>query len=637
MVSPPQHPASRLTARFILHCWSKRSFSSFSSHLRSRPISIWGLLSNFNSLPIRPHFAGPKISTRIFTPNRPFSNSIGSLAAMTSDYKLKDLASLADLKDGEKREVSIEGLEEAKLLFVKLDGQVHALTARCTHYGAPLVKGVLTPDGRITCPWHGACFNVTTGDIEDAPAPNALEKFEFFEKDSAVYVKAGAEALKRNGRQPISQCSIVGDDRIVIIGGGSGTFGAVEALREQGFKGKITIISREPNPPLDRTKLSKALIPDASKLLLRPAQWYASVGIDLVSDNAKAVDFDKRTVSTDSGKSFPYTKLILATGGVPRRLPMPGIKDLGNVFVLRFVTDVQEILNAVGDKNKNIVIIGSSFIGMEVGNALSKENKVTIIGMESAPLERVMGAKVGQIFQRLLEKQGVNFHMSASVEKASPSEKDPSKVGAVHLKDRTVLPADLVILGVGVSPATEFLKSNEAVTLEQDGSLKTDESFAVNGLKDVYAIGDIATYPYHGPGAGQGDRTHVRIEHWDVAQNAGRSVGFTLAHALASPPKEVPPKAFIPIFWSALGQQLRYCGNTMNGWDDVILAGDPDNFKFAAFYTLGHTVVASASMNMDPLNSKCAELMRRGNMPTKKELEKGLDILSLDLPSTIRM
>lgn len=418
---------------------------------------------------------------------------------------------------------------------------------------------------------------------------------------------------------------------------GSGTFGTIEALREQGFKGRVTVLSREPNPPLDRTKLSKALIPDPNKILLRPAQWYTSVGVDIVSDNATAVEFEKKIVLTESGKTYPYTKLVLATGGVPRRLPIPGLKDLGNVFVLRFVTDVQKILEAVGEKNKNIVVIGSSFIGMEVGNCLSKENNVTIVGMESAPLERVMGKKVGQIFQKLLEKQGVKFHMSASVEKGTPCEKDASRIGAVHLKDGTVLPADLVILGVGVAPATEYLKNNPAVTLEEDGSLRTDEYFAVNGLRDVYAIGDIATYPYHGPGGGQGGKTHVRIEHWNVAQNAGRSVGHTLAHALASPPKEVRPKPFIPIFWSALGQQLRYCGNTMNGWDDVILTGDPDNYKFAAFYTLGDTVVASASMNMDPLNSKCAELMRRGNMPTKTELEKGVDILSLDLPGTVKM
>src|SRR4051812_10767920 len=157
-------------------------------------------------------------------------------------------------------------------------------------------------------------------------------------------------------------------------------------------------------------------------------------------------------------------------------------------------------------------------------------------------MERVMGKKVGAIFRGLLEKNGVKFQMSASVDKATPSKSDASKVGAVHLKDGTVLEADLVIEGVGVAPATEYLKGNPSVTLEKDGSLKTDESFAVNGLKDVYAIGDIATYPYHGPG---GNGSPVRIEHWNVAQNAGRSV----AHTINNPGSK--PKPFIPVFWSA--------------------------------------------------------------------------------------
>jgi NADPH-dependent 2,4-dienoyl-CoA reductase/sulfur reductase-like enzyme len=409
------------------------------------------------------------------------------------------------------------------------------------------------------------------------------------------------------------------------------------ALRECGYKGFITVISREPNLPVDRTKLSKALIADASKILLKPAEWYKSVSIETVSDEATSVNFDQKTVMTASGKPYAYSKLILATGGTPRRLPLPGFTDLGNIFVLRNVPDVEAIMAAVGDKNKNIVIIGSSFIGMEVGNALAKENNISIVGMESAPLERVMGAQVGRIFQSNLEKTGVKFFMAASVDKATPSSTDASKVGAVHLKDGTVLPADLVILGVGVSPATEFLRENSSVILERDGSLKTDESFAVTGLDDVYAIGDIASYPYHGPGGGEGGVSHVRIEHWNVAQNAGRSVGRSIAHAFSGSKHPIKPKSFIPIFWSALGAQLRYCGNTMNGYDNIILRGELEKAKFVAYYTLGQTVVAVASMGMDPVNSKCAELMRRGNMPGKKELEAGVDVLAVDVPGKVRM
>ncbi|KAM5466387.1 Apoptosis-inducing factor 1 [Microsporum audouinii] len=551
-----------------------------------------------------------------------------------SEYKLIG-SSPSEIKNGDKIEVQVEGLEGVKLLLVKLDDQVHALTAKCTHYGAPLAKGVLTSDARITCPWHGACFNVISGDVEDAPAPNALKKYDITEKEGAFYVKTDEASLKAWGREPVKSCKVASNDKVVVVGGGSGAFGTIESLRELGYSGSITMISKEPNLPLDRTKFSKALIADPSRIELRPKDWYSNVSVETVSDEVTAVDFEKKSVATKSGKSYPYTKLVLATGGTPRRLPLPGFKELNNIFTLRYVTDVQAILAAVGEKGKNIVVIGSSFIGMEVGNALAKENKVTIVGMESAPLERVMGAEVGRVFQRNLEKSGVKFHMSASVEKATPSSADASKVGTVHLKDGTELPADLVILGVGVAPATEYIKENRSVKLEGDGSLKTDESFAVEGLKDVFAIGDIATYPYHGPG-GQNGKAHVRIEHWNVAQNSGRSVGRTITHSATSS-HPIKPKPFIPIFWSALGAQLRYCGNTMNGYDDVVMKGELENAKFAAFYTLGDTVVAVATMGMDPIVSKSAELMRRGNMPGKKELQAGTDVLTVDLPGAIAM
>ena len=134
--------------------------------------------------------------------------------------------------------------------------------------------------------------------------------------------------------------------------------------------------------------------------------------------------------------------MILATGGTPKNLPLPGFKDLSNIFLLRHVEDVQKIMNAVGDKGKKIIIIGTSFIGMEVGNALAKENNVTLVGMEDAPLERVMGKQVGQIFQKMLEKNGAKFYMGASVDSAIPTSKvanavGMSSVGAVKLKDGT--------------------------------------------------------------------------------------------------------------------------------------------------------------------------------------------------------
>lgn len=386
------------------------------------------------------------------------------------------------------------------------------------------------------------------------------------------------------------------------------------------------MIGSEGYLPIDRTKLSKALIADAAKVQWRDEAFYREAKIDVVMGQVVAVDFAAKTVSTQAGNSYHYTKLVLATGGSPKMLPLPGFKELQNVFLLRTIAHVKEIVNAIGEKGKKIVVIGSSFIGMEVANATAKDNQVTVVGQEKAPLERVMGEVVGRIFQKTLEKNGVKFHMEAGVKEALPSKSDPSKVGSVVLKDGTQLEADLVILGTGVSPQTSYLQGNNAINLLDDGSIQTDEAFAVSGLNDVFAIGDIATYPYHGPG---GSGALTRIEHWNVAQNAGRSV----ANTIAKPGSK--PKPFIPIFWSALGSQLRYCGNTPNGWDDVVLQGEPDDAKFTAFYCKDETVVALASMQMDPVMTAVSELMRRGAMPSKSEIQKGVNVLDVKIPAEV--
>lgn len=539
---------------------------------------------------------------------------------MAQEYKIKDLSSL-DLLPGAKKEVEVEGIENGKVLLVNVKGKIQAVGAKCTHYGAPLVKGVLTSEGRLTCPWHGACFNAKTGDVEDAPALDHLPVFQVAERNGAVYLTGEEAAVKGSRRKPNIKCAAASGaqkEKVVVVGGGSGTLGLVEGLREKGYKGPLTVISNEGYYPIDRTKLSKALMTDLSKLTWRDKSWYESGSVEFIESEVTDVDFNDRYVTTDDGKKVEYTKLVLATGGTPRRLPLQGFKVLDNIFTLRSVHDTRKIVNAIGEKGKKIVVIGSSFIGIELAVATSNDNQVTVVGMEKVPLERVLGEKVGAGLQKALEGKGVKFYMGASVDKAEPDTSNPSNVGAVYLKDGTKLDADLVVLGVGVSPATGFLRNNKAVQLEKDGSLKTDDNYAVAGLKDVYAIGDIATFPYHGPG---GDGTHIRIEHWNVAQQSGRIV----ANHIVNPSSA--PEHFIPIFWSALGAQLRYCGNTIPGFDDIVLEGDPTENKFIAYYCKGETVVAMASMGRDPAMSQSAELMRVNKMLTKTQLQEGMSVL----------
>ncbi|KAJ7352440.1 hypothetical protein DFH08DRAFT_858938 [Mycena albidolilacea] len=536
---------------------------------------------------------------------------------------LKTLAVLpeSELKDGQMKEVAFG---DGKILLSRLGDKIHATSAFCTHYGAPLAKGVLTADGRVVCPWHGACFNVCTGDIEDAPAPDALHSFQVQINDGQIHVTANApDTLKANLSRPPKLTTTgteTNGDGVVIVGGGSATFHAVESLREHGYKGPITILTKERHTPVDRTKLSKALITDASKIEYRSASdlkiKYSTnirVGVTVTS-----VDFEKKQVILDDGKdTVVYDKLILAPGGEPRKLPIPGA-ELENVYTLRGIEGAKKI-DAAAQEGKRMVVIGSSFISMELVAAVSKRKlaSIDVIGMEEHPFELVLGKEVGKALQKYHESQGVKFHMQTKIEKIVPKEGDETLAGGVVVNGET-LPADFVIMGVGVAPATKFLKDS-GIPLEKDGGVKVDENLKVPGYNDVYAVGDIAHYPQSETGE------ILRIEHWNVAGNQGRAVGKTIAG-------QPQPFLKVPIFWSAQGQNIRYCG-IGSGFDDVFINGNVDELKFIAYYIKSGKVVAVATMQKDPVVSYASELLRLGLMPSPEELRAGKDPLTVDISS----
>ncbi|KAH9902894.1 hypothetical protein C8Q73DRAFT_635454 [Cubamyces lactineus] len=537
----------------------------------------------------------------------------------------------SELKDGEMKEVPFE---DGKVLLSRLGDKIHATSAFCTHYGAPLAKGVLTADGRVVCPWHGACFNVCTGDIEDAPAPTALHSFKAEIVNGKINVTADpANTTSANkSRQPkllaTGSSAPTGQGKgVVIVGGGSGAFHCIESLREHGYNGPITVLSKEQYAPIDRTKLSKALVTDPAKLEWRSlADLRSKYGVDYRSGvEVSGVDIvSKEVVVGASRERVPYETLVLASGGVPRRLPIEG-KDLANVLTLRGVEDAKKIDAAVKE-GKRLVVIGSSFISMELVVAVTSRKlaSIDVVGQEEFPFELVLGKEVGAGLKKFHESKGVKFHMQSKVEKIIPSESDPSQAGAVVVTSstgqRTTLPADVVVMGVGVAPATEYLKSSKGFeqVVDKGGAVHVDEYLRVKGIDNVYAIGDIAMYPQ--PGTGE----LRRIEHWNVAGNHGRAVGKTIAEGKGQPFVKVP------VFWSAQGQQLRYCG-VGAGYDDIIIDGNPEEMKFIAYYAKEGKIVAMASMQRDPAVMKGSELLRLGLMPSAAEIKAGKDVLSVDL------
>ncbi|KAJ8323662.1 Apoptosis-inducing factor 1 [Batrachochytrium dendrobatidis] len=544
------------------------------------------------------------------------------------------VAHINDLTDGQMKEVRVG--EIGKALLSKVDGKFYATSHLCPHYKAPLVKGTLSSDGRVMCPFHGACFRVQTGDIEDAPSIDSLVSFSVTVRNDHVYISTTTEEVKAGRRGPVVVHHKSSAKKAVIVGGGAGGLLAAETLREEGFEGKVIILSRESYLPIDRPKLSKALKIDASKIALRNAEHFKSMDIDIrLSTTVKSVDTRGKTVTLDSGVSITYDHLVLATGGDPRVLPIVG-KELGNVFVIRTVDDANAIdagLSAVNsaEGKPNVVIVGSSFIGMESASILAKHAVVTVIGMEKVPFERVLGADVGKALKRLNDINGIKFELEALVDRYEPSAKNPKQVGFVVLKSGKKIPADVVVLGAGVFPQTTYLKES-GIVLDKDGGISVNSGMQVPDVENVYAVGDIARYPYHITGE------NVRIEHWNVAQNQGRVAALNIM-AKESNKSELTHMKQIPYFWTVqFGKSVRYAGYATS-FDNVIIQGSTEcdesggGLSFAAFYMRKGQLISVCSVAKDPVVSHVSELLRLGKAPTEKQLKDGLDVLSIKLNS----
>lgn len=243
-----------------------------------------------------------------------------------------------------------------------------------------------------------------------------------------------------------------------------------------------------------------------------------------------------------------------------QRLPIDGA-DLGNVFVLRTIEDTKAINSAIaafstsqpevlqkaeeklgvdGPFKPNLVVIGSSFIGMEVALAGAKKANVTVVGMDKVPFEKILGPQIGNALRKNHEKQGIKFHLPAELSHLKPSDKDSKKVGAVVLKSGEEVPAHVVIMGTGVKPVTGYAQKIPGIQLnDKDKSITVDEQLRLKGIgkNNVYAVGDIAYFP------DVKTNESLRIEHWNVAGNHGRSV----ANAITGSKEPYNKVSFSPV------------------------------------------------------------------------------------------
>lgn len=427
------------------------------------------------------------------------------------------------------------------VILTRCNGKFFAVGAHCTHYGAPLSDGTVV-DGTIRCPWHHSAFDLATGAAVRPPALGDLPCWEVSENEGVVSVIG-----KKNAATHAPAAGSAGHpERVVIVGGGAAGVVAADTLRREGYGGPVTILSADESPPVDRPNLSKDFLAGNAPeewLPLRPPEWYAEHSIELrLGTRVKHIDTSTKTLQLENGEKVSYGALLLATGARPVHL---NLGEDARVNYLRTTEDCRAIIDAAKTA-KSAVVIGASFIGLEVAASLRTRGlDVTVVAPESQPLARVLGATVGHFIREVHEQRGVAFRLERSVASANDS--------GVQLDNGESLPADLIVAGVGVRPE---------VSLAESAGLKVDRGVIVNEFLEtsapgVFAAGDIAAWPDVRSGK------PIRVEHWVVAQRQAQ----TAARNMLGKRERFDA---VPFFWSAhYDVVISYVGH----------AESPENFE----------------------------------------------------------
>ncbi|MEO7121587.1 MAG: FAD-dependent oxidoreductase [Lacisediminihabitans sp.] len=388
------------------------------------------------------------------------------------------------------------------------------------------------------------------------------------------------------------------EQNFVIVGGGLAGASAAEELRKQGFEGSVTLVASEKHEPYIRPPLSKGYLNGSDGLdavYVHPTEWYAENHITVLTGTSVTdIDSAAHEVTLSGGKKLSYDKLLLATGSSPRLLVIEGA-ELAGVHYLRTLDDSEALQSELKAGGKKLVLIGSGWIGMEVGaTARTLGNEVTILERDQIPLANALGDELGTLFADYHKEKGVVLRTSLIVDKIVG---ENGRVTGVALADGEIVPADLVLVGVGAVPN---VKLAEDAGLDVDNGILTDASLQTSDA-DIYAAGDVANATH--PLIGQ----RLRSEHWANAQNEGRAV----ARAMLG--QEVSFDD-IPYFYTDqfdLGMEYSGYGPLTRG-AKVVYRGNVAGREFIAFWVADGKVVAGMNVNVWDVNDQVQRIIRAG-------------------------
>ena len=392
---------------------------------------------------------------------------------------------------------------------------------------------------------------------------------------------------------------------IVIVGGGLAGATAAQGLREHGFSGRVVVVGDEPDRPYERPPLSKDYLLGTTpreKTFVHPAGWYAEHDVELLLSTAVTfVDRGVHEVGLADGTRLPYDALLLATGSRPRRLTVPG-SDLDGVHYLRRLGD-SEALRAAYDGATSVAVVGGGWIGLETAAAARAAGlAVTVLEAADLPLLRVLGPEVAALLADVHVRHGVDLRTGVTVAELVGQ---AGRVTAVRLADGTEVPADVVVVGVGIVPNDELAR--EAALTVANG-VAVDEHLRSSD-PDIYAAGDVADafHPWL--------QRSVRVEHWANARRQGALVARSMLG------QDVVYDR-LPYFYSdQYDVGLEYTGHVEPGeHDEVVLRGDPATGTYAAFWLSSGRVLAGMTVNTWDLAPAVEALVRSRAVVDRRRL-----------------
>ena len=459
-------------------------------------------------------------------------------------------------------------------ILVRRGSELYAIGAVCTHYGGPLAEGLIVDD-TIRCPWHHACFSLHTGEALRAPALNPVSCRQVEQRDGSVFVGDKIDTAALVSARPPAAANL--PKAIVIVGGGAAGNAAAEMLRREQYAGTITLLSADDSLPCDRPNLSKNYLAGSAPeewIPLRSAEFYAEQRID-VKLNARVARIDAASghVELEDGSRHRYDALLLATGADPVRLGVPGA-DLPHVHYLRTWSDSRALVAAAA-KARRAVVIGASFIGLEVAASLRARNvEVDVVGRETVLMEPVLGTAAGVFIRALHEAHGVTFHLGTTLVSIDAH-------GATLANGET-LQADLVVIGIGVRPALALAGQ---AGLAIDRGVVVDRYLATS-VAGIWAAGDIARWPDRLGGE------PIRVEHWVVAERQGQVAARNMLGYRE-------PFDMVPFFWTEQYDfSLAYVGHAER-FDRVEIDGTLEARDCKITYRRGDRKLAVAVVRRD--------------------------------------